>query len=182
MAPAPQLMTVEEYFTKTPYTLEPTELVHGVLRVADSPTPRHQSAVAALFRALDPHVRMHALGRMWLSPLDVVLSERHARTRNTSRRSRTGSGCGAARPNANHAQAHSVPSRPKRTKLARHPQRETISSAIGADSMPPIRDPRNITPFARPRSRIGNQREKLRATFGNAPASPAPKRNRITTE
>ena len=33
----------------------------------------------------------------------------------------------------------------------------------------------------RPRSRTGNQREKLRAMFGNAPASPAPNRNRIAT-
>jgi Uma2 family endonuclease len=78
MAPAPQLMTVDDYFMKTPYSLKPTELVHGVLRVADSPRPRHQSAVAGLFRALDAHVRTRALGRMWLSPLDVVLSERHA--------------------------------------------------------------------------------------------------------
>ncbi len=33
-----------------------------------------------------------------------------------------------------------------------------------------------------PRSRTGNQRVKLRATFGNAPASPTPKRNRMTTK
>ena len=46
MASAPQLMTVEDYFTKTPYTLRPTELIHGVLRVAETPGPRHQSAVA----------------------------------------------------------------------------------------------------------------------------------------
>jgi len=56
-----------------------------------------------------------------------------------------------------------------------------MTSATGADSMPPTRDPRNMAPFARPRSRSGNQREKLRATFGKAPASPAPKRNRIAT-
>ena len=78
MALAPQLMSVEDYFTKTPYALRPTELVHGVVRVADSPSPRHQSAVAVLCRALDAHVRKRALGRMWLSPLDVVLSERLA--------------------------------------------------------------------------------------------------------
>jgi Uma2 family endonuclease len=78
MGPAPGLMTVEDYFTKTPYTLKPTELIHGVVRVADAPGPRHQSAVAELFCALDAHVRTRALGRMWLSPLDVVLSERLA--------------------------------------------------------------------------------------------------------
>ncbi len=56
MAPAPRLMTVDEYF-KTPETVKPMELIFGVLRVADSPSPRHQSAVAHLFRALDAHVR-----------------------------------------------------------------------------------------------------------------------------
>lgn len=78
MAPAPPLMTVEDYFTETPFTRKPTELVYGVLRAADSPTPHHQSAVAELFRVLDAHVCARKLGRMWLAPLDVVLSERRA--------------------------------------------------------------------------------------------------------
>ena len=88
--------------------------------------------------------------------------------------SRLTAGCssGRSRYHANHAAAHTTPSRPKITKLARQPQRATISSAIGAESMPPSREPRNITPLARPRSRAGNQREKLRAMFGKAPASP----------
>ena len=77
MAPAPPLMTVDEYF-KTPATVKPMELIFGVLRVADSPTPRHQSAVLHLVRALDAHVRERGLGEMWLSPLDVVLHERRA--------------------------------------------------------------------------------------------------------
>jgi len=76
LAPAPGLMTVEEYFAYTPHTLRPMELIHGAVRVADAPKPRHQSAVAELFRALDAHVRPRRLGKMWLSPLDVVLSDR----------------------------------------------------------------------------------------------------------
>ena len=97
--------------------------------------------------------------------------------------SRLTAGCssGRSRYHAYHAAAQTTPSRPNTTKLARQPQRATISSAIGAESMPPSREPRNMTPLARPRSRAGNQREKLRAMFGKAPASPAPKRNRITT-
>src|SRR5205823_9291081 len=71
--------------------------------------------------------------------------------------------------------------RAERDEARRHPHRATSSSAIGADSMPPMRDPRNMTPLARPRSRGGNHFEKLRAMFGNAPASPAPNRNRIAT-
>lgn len=77
MSPAPNLMTVDEYF-RTPETLQPMELVYGVLRVADAPTSRHQSAVAHLFRALDAHVRERDLGEVWLSPLDVVLDEERA--------------------------------------------------------------------------------------------------------
>jgi Uma2 family endonuclease len=77
MTPAPRLMTVDEYF-KTPETVKPMELIFGVLRVADSPSPRHQSAVAHLFRALDAHVRERQLGEMWLAPLDVVLHAKRA--------------------------------------------------------------------------------------------------------
>jgi len=72
MCPGPPLMTVDEYF-RTPEMVVPSELVFGVMRVAESPSPRHQSAVADLFMALAHHVRERGLGRMWLSPLDVVL-------------------------------------------------------------------------------------------------------------
>ena len=75
MAPAPKLMRVDDYF-KTPETLTPMELVFGAMRVSDAPTPRHQSAVLHLCLALDRHVRQHQLGRIWIAPLDVVLSER----------------------------------------------------------------------------------------------------------
>jgi hypothetical protein len=77
MAPAPPLMTVGEYF-RTPETLAPSELAHGVLRVADAPTAIHQSRVAQLFMALHAHVAERRLGRVWLSPLDVVLDEANA--------------------------------------------------------------------------------------------------------
>lgn len=65
-------MTTAEYLA-TPETLQPQELVYGVLRVADSPAPIHQQAVADLFLALHAHVRDRGLGRVWLSPLDVIL-------------------------------------------------------------------------------------------------------------
>jgi Uma2 family endonuclease len=77
MAAAPRLMTSQDYF-RTPETLTPTELIYGAMRVADSPLPRHQAAVAQLFRALDAHVRERDLGQMWLAPLDVILDEERA--------------------------------------------------------------------------------------------------------
>ncbi len=70
MAPAP-LLTIDEYL-KTPETLNPTELVYGALRVAEAPSVRHQQAVCAFLLALAPHVRERRLGRVLLSPLDVV--------------------------------------------------------------------------------------------------------------
>ena len=75
--PAPGLMRSEDYF-RTPETLLPAELIFGAMRVADAPTPRHQSAVLQLLLALEAHVRERDLGRMWVAPLDVVLDERRA--------------------------------------------------------------------------------------------------------
>jgi Uma2 family endonuclease len=70
MAPAPQL-TVDEYLG-TPETLQPTELIYGALRVAESPTVRHQQAVGGFYLALAPYVRERRSGRVLLSPLDVI--------------------------------------------------------------------------------------------------------------
>src|SRR5215831_12434898 len=78
MAPAPTLMTVDDYFAKTPETVTPVELVYGHLRLADSPTPRHQSAVMRLFLALNAHVSERKLGQMWIAPLDVILDRARA--------------------------------------------------------------------------------------------------------
>lgn len=74
---APPLMTIDEYF-QTPETVLPAELAFGVWHVADSPTPRHQSAVLELTLALERHVQAHVLGRVWIAPLDVVLDSRKA--------------------------------------------------------------------------------------------------------
>ena len=74
---APPLMSVDEYF-RTPETVRPAELRFGVLYVRESPSPRHQSAVAGLFRSLDAYVRARDIGDVWLAPLDVVLDEERA--------------------------------------------------------------------------------------------------------
>ncbi len=77
MAPAPMLMTIDDYFA-TPETVKPAELAFGVLHVKEAPTARHQSAVQQLFLALHRHVRDNDLGRVWVSPLDVVLDAERA--------------------------------------------------------------------------------------------------------
>ena len=70
MAPAP-LLTTDEYL-RTPETLQPTEVIYGALRVADSPAPQHQQAVGAFYLALALHVRERRLGTVLLSPLDII--------------------------------------------------------------------------------------------------------------
>jgi hypothetical protein len=48
-------------------------------------------------------------------------------------------------------------------------------------SAPETYAPAKKMPFAVPRSRSGTQRDITRATQGNAPASPAPNRKRMTS-
>lgn len=73
MAPVPR-MTTDEYLS-TPETVQPQELIYGVLRVAEAPTPRHQSIVLAFALALTPHVGQRKLGEIYISPIDVILDE-----------------------------------------------------------------------------------------------------------
>jgi Uma2 family endonuclease len=68
-------MTTDEYL-RTPETRRPQELIYGALRCADAPTPRHQSAVLAFGLALAPFVRTRGLGRVYISPIDVILDEK----------------------------------------------------------------------------------------------------------
>jgi Uma2 family endonuclease len=70
-------MTTEDYLM-TPETVLPQELIYGVFRAADAPTPPHQSAVGDFYLALTSHVREHSLGDVWLSPIDVILDEARA--------------------------------------------------------------------------------------------------------
>ena len=70
MTAAP-VMTTDAYL-RTPESLRPTELIYGTWRAAESPSVRHQQAVAAFHLALAPHVRAQRFGRVLLSPLDIV--------------------------------------------------------------------------------------------------------------
>jgi Uma2 family endonuclease len=65
-------MTTADYL-RTPETVLPRELAHGVLRVADAPSISHQRMVGELFFALTPFVRERQLGELFLAPTDVIL-------------------------------------------------------------------------------------------------------------
>jgi Uma2 family endonuclease len=68
-------MTIDQYFL-TPETMLPQELVWGMVRDAPAPAPGHQWVVGQFYVALREHVRRHSWGRVWVSPIDVVL-DRH---------------------------------------------------------------------------------------------------------
>jgi len=65
-------MTIPEYLSGEEMN-RPQELAYGVLREPATPTFEHQMIVGALFRRLDQHVRRFRLGRVVLSPMDVIL-------------------------------------------------------------------------------------------------------------
>ena len=69
--PAPR-MTTDEYL-RLPETLDPEELIYGLVRSAAAPTPGHQWVLGRLFLALTSHVERRGLGRVWPAPVDVVL-------------------------------------------------------------------------------------------------------------
>src|SRR5882672_3475852 len=91
------------------------------------------------------------------------------------------SGCsdGESRNQRNQANDQMKPSDPNATNSVR--QSKYTSSAVTSNGVnPPARcAPMKKVPCAVPRSRAGNHRENVRATFGQAPASPAPNKNRI---
>jgi len=65
-------MTVPEYLSGEE-TNRPQELAYGVLREPATPTFAHQIVVGALHDRLSRHVRKYRLGRVVLSPMDVIL-------------------------------------------------------------------------------------------------------------
>src|SRR5665213_971201 len=75
--------------------------------------------------------------------------------------------------------AQNIPAEPKTKKAARHPKWAMMTATSAGVSAAPSLDPACVTPWANPRSEGSIQRESERVAMGNAPASPAPNRNRI---
>jgi len=65
-------LTVHDYLA-LPETNRPMELVYGRVHEPPAPNYGHQSVVTRLTAQLDAHVRRHRLGRVCVSPVDVVL-------------------------------------------------------------------------------------------------------------
>jgi Uma2 family endonuclease len=74
--PAPPLTTTE--YLRTPESLLPQELVYGIVRDAAAPLPSHQAAVGDVYRCLHAHLEQTRSGRVWISPVDVVLDRERA--------------------------------------------------------------------------------------------------------
>lgn len=74
---ADEKLTVVEHFRR-PESLNPMELVYGVVREPPAPRYGHQSVVTHLGALLDSHVREYGLGEVCVSPVDVVLDEQEA--------------------------------------------------------------------------------------------------------
>jgi hypothetical protein len=54
------------------------ELVYGVVREPPAPRWGHQAVVTRLVTLLEPYVRAEQLGRLCVSPIDVVLNAERA--------------------------------------------------------------------------------------------------------
>ena len=52
------------------------EVLDGELFVTPTPSADHQEALMVLLRIVDPYVREHRIGHLWLSPADIEFSPR----------------------------------------------------------------------------------------------------------
>lgn len=72
--PNPRIkFTVKDYMSTPEGTRY--QLLNGEMILAPSPTERHQSIVGQLFASLREFVIRNRAGRVWVAPLDVVLSD-----------------------------------------------------------------------------------------------------------
>jgi Uma2 family endonuclease len=70
-------LTIEDYLGGEE-TNRPQELTYGILREPPAPGYNHQVIVGRLYVPLDAHVRAEKLGRVILSPIDVILDPAQA--------------------------------------------------------------------------------------------------------
>jgi Uma2 family endonuclease len=71
------ILTTAEYL-QTAETLRVQELIFGMMRVEESPSPRHQDLLLEIAVLLRVFVGQHRLGSVWIAPLDVILDPQRA--------------------------------------------------------------------------------------------------------
>ena len=67
--------TYDEFAAESPESNLPTELWDGELIMSPAPRPSHQQVVALFWQALNGFVSSHQLGKVFISPCDVVLTQ-----------------------------------------------------------------------------------------------------------
>ncbi|MBI4622187.1 MAG: Uma2 family endonuclease [Verrucomicrobia bacterium] len=70
--------TYDEMAAELPETNQPTELWDGEIIMSAAPRPQHQTIVFNVAEALKGYVKPRRLGRVFVSPIDVVFSGRKA--------------------------------------------------------------------------------------------------------
>lgn len=73
---AKRLWTYDAMLAELPETNLPIELWDGEIVMSPTPTPSHQTIVFRLARLLEDFAKEKQAGTVFLSPLDVVLSQR----------------------------------------------------------------------------------------------------------
>jgi len=71
-----KLITADEYFASYPETMLPMELFHGEVIMSPALSDDHQYILSNLHIPMGLFVRQHELGRVCLSPTDLVLSKK----------------------------------------------------------------------------------------------------------
>lgn len=74
MAREKLILTYQDYL-RMPDDRTRKEILGGDLYVTPAPTPAHQRVVAELVAILRTHAKRHGAGEVFVSPLDVVLSQ-----------------------------------------------------------------------------------------------------------
>jgi Uma2 family endonuclease len=73
-----RLWTFDQMAAELTESNSPTELWDGKIIMSPAPTPSHQDVVLNFATLLKGFVRSKGLGRVFVSPIDLVLSERRA--------------------------------------------------------------------------------------------------------
>lgn len=71
-----RLWTYDQMVRELPETNQPVELWNGEIIMSPAPHPDHQRIVGNFFRLLCDHAEGQDLGRVYVSPIDVVLTQK----------------------------------------------------------------------------------------------------------